>query len=448
MRRHPLAIGSVFLIAALLLGASPPVRAMSQFGAPLAAVRDQEQDTAADAPDETDPATTTDARGSDDGNAADRQASDSAEAGGDEDSGDAVTEASASAFATLAEAEAAWLAASRQDLPPAVNVRGIYVRDATLGTPRLDELIALVDRTELNSMVVDVKSDWGPLTYRSTNPLAIDLGEQGGAVPDLGALIGRLHQHKMYVIGRLVVFKDHTLARSRPEWMLKNTAGGVWTGYGGGTWIDPTNRSAWRYLVSIGKEAAAAGIDEIQFDYVRFPSDGPVEQLVYPAMGGRSKGQVIAEFLAYARKQLHPYGVRVSADVFGLVTSVRDDMGIGQHLEGVAAGVDYLSPMTYPSHYAGGNLGVAWPNNAPYTILRHSLGDAIGRLKAAGLTGVQVRPWLQDFTYGNAGNPAVTYGPPQVRAQIQATYDAGARSWMLWNAANVYTEGALHPKGQ
>jgi hypothetical protein len=352
-------------------------------------------------------------------------------------------------FASLEAAERAWLAMSRQQLGPEVAVKGIYVSGAVAATPRLfDNLVALVERTELNAMVVDIKSDWGSLTFRSTNPVAIALGEQGSGIKDLRAFVQRLHEKNIYVIGRLVTFKDDRMAKSRPEWMLKRTDGSVWHGYGkpGPSWIDPTNKEAWRYLVSVGKEAAAAGFDEIQFDYVRFPSDGPMDQLVPPDMGGRSKAQVIGEFLAYAREELRPYGVRVSADVFGLVTSVKDDMGIGQHLETVSPGLDYVSPMTYPSHYSRGNLGVQWPNNDPYAILKRSLDDAIGRLRAAGLTHVKVRPWLQDFTYGYPDNPPVTYGPEQVRAQIQATYDAGSDTWLLWNAANKYTEGALKPE--
>lgn len=351
-------------------------------------------------------------------------------------------------YPDLDTAEKIWLVSARKQMAPPVDVKGIYVSGSMAGTSGFNDLLALVDRTELNAMVVDIKSDWGPLTYHSSNPLAIALGEQGSDISNLTTLIKKLHDHHVYVIGRLVSFKDNTIAKSHPDWMLKNQDGRVWVNYGQSTWMDPTNQNAWRYLVSVGKEAAAAGIDEIQFDYVRFPSDGPMNQLVYPDLKGKEKAQVIGDFLGYARKELHPYGVRISADVFGLVTSVPDDMGIGQHLEDAAASVDYLSPMTYPSHYGPGNLGQEWPNNAPYAILKRSMDDALGRVKAAGLTDVQIRPWLQDFTWGPKDNPAVEYGPKQVRAEIQAVYDGGGKSWLLWNAGNVYTEGALLPKGK
>lgn len=345
-------------------------------------------------------------------------------------------------FVALDEAKRRWAEAEAKLVPPRVEVKGIYVTAFSAANPqKYNDLLSLIDRTELNAIVVNVKDDWGNITFDTKNPTAL---EAGGVAPDLGdlkAFTARLRERHIYSIARIVTFKDSYIPKARPDLAVASAGGGIWRDYNGVPWLNPYNRKAWDYIVSIAREAAMDGFDEIQFDYVRFPTDGNLDAIVYPGKDNREKAQVIADFVAYARKELRPYGVWVSADVFGLVTSAQDDMGIGQQLEAVSAGADYLSPMVYPSHYIPGNLGLPNPNAMPYDTVFRSMMDTKERWAKAGLTGkVEMRPWLQDFSMG------YPYGPREVRAEIQATYDAGYKQWLLWNAANDYTEAALEPQ--
>lgn len=211
------------------------------------------------------------------------------------------------------------------------------------------------------------------------------------------------------------------------------------------SWLNPYNRDSWDYLVDIAEEAAIKGFDEIQFDYVRFPTDGNTKIIDYgSSAAGKSKAEAIAEFLSYGRDRLSKKGVVVSADVFGLVTTAADDMRIGQHLESIAKSVDVICPMVYPSHYGKGSYGVAEPDFEPYKIVNRSMTvaeDRIDAIKDVRKKAV-LRPWLQDFTASYL-KKYKRYGSAEVRAQIDATYDAGSEEWLLWNAGNIFTSGAL-----
>ena len=324
---------------------------------------------------------------------------------------------------------------------PSPAIRGVYVSASTAGDPTaFGRILEMIDRTELNAVVVDVKTDWGNISFQTDEPLVKEVGATHAYIPDIGSFLETLRVHRVYRIARVVAFKDVPAVAAHPEWGLPDVNGGPWKDSNGMTWLNPRNKGAWEYLVAVGRAAAKAGFDEVQYDYVRFPTDGDLDRIVYPS-DGRSKQEIIAGFLAYARQELHKEGIQVSADVFGLVTSFSDDMGIGQHLEDVAGAVDYVSPMLYPSHYTRGNLGIPNPNAAPYQTVYRSLQDARGRLAGAGLTDrVDMRAWLQDFSMG------YHYGPAEVSAEIQAVRDAGYTQWLLWNAANEYTEAALAPK--
>ncbi|MBP2018509.1 hypothetical protein J2Z79_001924 [Symbiobacterium terraclitae] len=324
-------------------------------------------------------------------------------------------------------------------IPSAAEVKGVYLTAWNAANPAfLEGILGLIDRTELNALVVDVKDDSGRVTIATDEATAVAAGAVVPFLPDPRAFTDGLHARGIYAIARIVVFKDPIVAPAHPDWAVHHASGGIWRDWNGVAWLNPYSREAWDYVIRVARAAAEAGFDEIQFDYVRFPTDGDLSATRYPGADGRPYEQVVADFLAHARAELAPLGVLVSADVFGLVTSARDDMGIGQRLEESAGAVDYLSPMLYPSHYERGNLGLPNPNAMPYETVFRSLEDARERIAAAGLSErTAVRPWLQDFSLGH------TYGPAEVRAQIQATYDAGYSSWLLWNAANVYTEAAL-----
>lgn len=324
-------------------------------------------------------------------------------------------------------------------IPAASEVKGVYLTAWNAGDPAfLDGILDLIARTELNAVVVDVKDDSGRVTIATDEATATQAGAVRAFLRDPKAFTADLHRRGIYAIARIVAFKDPIVAPARPDWAVRHASGGIWRDWNGVAWLNPYNREAWDYVIRIARAAAEAGFDEIQFDYVRFPTDGDLSATRYPGSDGRDYAAAVADFLAHAREELAPYGVLVSADVFGLVTSVRDDMGIGQRLEEIAGAVDYVSPMLYPSHYERGNLGLSNPNAMPYETVHRALSDARDRILAAGLDSrTAVRPWLQDFSMG------YPYGPDEVRAQIRATYDAGYSSWLLWNAANRYTAAAL-----
>jgi len=347
-------------------------------------------------------------------------------------------------FVLLEKVRQDWARAEQLMLPRRVPVRGIYLTSATAANPaRLKELLGLVERTELNAMVINVKDDWGNITFDWDHPVAKAAGSVHSDLGDIRTLTGQLREKGVYSIARVVTFKDAYVPKARADLAVEQVGGGIWRDYNGVPWLNPYSHAAWDYLVAIARAAALGGFDEIQFDYVRFPTDGNLDAILYPGKDGRKREQVIADFLQYARKELRPFGVWVSADVFGLVTSAADDMGIGQRLEEIADGVDYISPMVYPSHYTPGNLGVPNPNAMPYDTVHRSLLDAKERLVKTGHSeAVLMRPWLQDFSWG------YPYGPAEVRTQIEATYDAGYQEWLLWNAANVYTEAALKAAGK
>ena len=328
----------------------------------------------------------------------------------------------------------------KKDLRPVikepVKVKGVYMSGAAFNSTKLfSSLVKLVDETELNALVIDVKDDQGYLTCALPVQLAKDLNIRVHKGANASENMQLILSKNIYPIARIVVFKDPSLAENKPELALRRKDGTVWRDRKQLAWVDPHHREVWDYTVNIAKEAAKMGFKEIQFDYVRFPSDGNMQDVVYPYADGRKKEDVIRDFLQFAKKELEPYNVFLAADVFGLTTMTLDDMGIGQKFEKIMTEVDYMCPMIYPSHYGVGNYGFANPNAHPYEVVKAALVDGLKKVKD---TPVVIRPWLQDF---NLGAPA--YGATEVRAQIKATYDVGLEEWILWNARNKYTEGAL-----
>ena len=323
------------------------------------------------------------------------------------------------------------------------HVRGLYVNAWSAGSRRrMAALIDLARRTEINSFVIDIKDATGYVSHRTGVPLAGEIGATGEIrIPSMTWLLGQLEEAGIYPIARIVIVKDPLLAAAHPELAVRDTSGGVWKDNNGTVWLNPFNRGVWDYHVDIAREVAEMGFPEVQWDYVRFP-DAPASALGrahFPGREGRPRTEAIREFLAFSRAELSDLGVDVTADVFGVTTSATGDVGIGQVWESFIDVIDVALPMVYPSHYWRGSFGYEKPNSHPYEIVRHALEKAIARsaeLEGAGAT----RPWLQDFTLG-----APRYEAPEVRAQIQATYDVGIQEWILWNPGSRYTEAALEP---
>lgn len=333
----------------------------------------------------------------------------------------------------------------RMKLP--VKAKGIYLTGWSAGGSRFQKLLNLVNQTELNAMVIDVKEDEGRVTYQSGVPLVKEVKSDGTRfIADIDQLLQTLHDHHVYTIARIVCFKDPYLAGKKLDWAMQRKTGGPWADNKGVVWIDPYRKEVWDYNIALAKEAAKKGFKEIQFDYVRFPDNGKRvdQEVAFYQQNGKAKQQVISDFLAYARKELEPYNVFISADIFGLVPSVTDDMGIGQKWELVSPHVDYISPMMYPSHYANGTYGLAVPDAKPYETIRNGLLDAQAKdqvVKAQNRKPAVIRPWYQDFT-ATWVRGHIPYGPREVLAQIRAGQELGIDEYLIWDAGNSYSEGA------
>jgi hypothetical protein len=315
-----------------------------------------------------------------------------------------------------------------------VEIRGVHV---TLGLASLDgkleEYVGLADEG-LTAIELDVKDEDGQVGF---NASSARLARRIGATNDFYSAreAARLvHSKGLYLIGRVVVFEDPILSQARPHLAVRRSDGSVWQDSAGLGWTNPYDKRVWDYNIAIAAAAARNGFDEIMFDYVRFPSDGDVENAVYGRQRGLAKNDAVPEFLKYASRRLEPLGVRVSAAVFGL--SAARDMGIGQIPRRIAKHVHAIYAMTYPSLFGGGELGLPDPGAAPGATVSRALKRFNRALE--GRSALLV-PWVQDFSF------TVPYGKDEVRAQIYAARIAGAKGYLLWNAKGEYTSGTLTP---
>jgi hypothetical protein len=345
---------------------------------------------------------------------------------GARDSGPEATPATTAAVAGATEKQ-------RGPRPYPDEVRGVHVTVALASIP--GKLREYLDLPGLNTLEVDVKDENGELGFV---PSSVPLARQIGAAKRYyrPREVARLaHRDGVYLIGRVVVFEDPILSEQRPALAIRTRDGGVWRNHAGLGWANPYDKRVWDYNVAVGRAAARAGFDEIQFDYVRFPSDGPIESAVFAGARGQDPGWTIARFLDYAATRLRAEGVRVSADVFGL--SAARDLGVAQFPARLARYVDALYPMVYPSHYNDGEYGLTSPVGLPGATVARSLADFKKRMR--GSKAVLI-PWLEDFSFSG------DVSPEHVRAQITAARRQGAKGYLLWNPLGEYTEGALAPQ--
>jgi hypothetical protein len=312
------------------------------------------------------------------------------------------------------------------------EIRGVHVTAPLMSLPgRFAQYLAL-KKDGLNTVEVDVKDESGNVGFVKGAPALAR--KDGAARPyyDAKRAAAQARKAGVYLIGRVVSFEDPITAVAHPELAIHRSDGSLWRTNGGLAWLNPYSRAAWRYDVDVAVAAAKAGFDEIQFDYVRFPSDGDLSIIRYPGAHAQPMNRTIPAFLRYARARLHPLGVRISADVFGL--SANHDLGIGQYPSQIGAIVDALYPMVYPSHYTSGEYNLSDPNAAPGATVMLSLRDFRDQLP---LGKAVLVPWLQDFSLYR------TYTPADVAAQVQAARTMHTGGFMLWNAAGVYTAQAL-----
>lgn len=264
-------------------------------------------------------------------------------------------------------------------------IRGIYLTSWTAGdSEKMAHLIELIKKTELNAVVIDIKEVDGGIAFDTDSPLINDLGTENVLIPDIKGLIKKLHQENIYVIARIVVFKDALFSNLKPELALKTSSGKPWHDWRGKTWLDPASKEVWDYHIEIAREAIKVGFDEINFDYIRFPSDGDISKIIYPVWDNKTpKPEIIRQFFEYLNKELKPLGVFLSVDLFGLTMVREDDMNIGQILENAIPYFDFVCPMVYPSHYPPDFEGYKNPADYPYEIIKMNLSRGKERINDA-----------------------------------------------------------------
>ncbi|HEY2371669.1 MAG TPA: putative glycoside hydrolase [Gaiellaceae bacterium] len=318
----------------------------------------------------------------------------------------------------------------RSPLPE--EIRGVHITGPLMSLPGKFAQYLALKKDGLNTVEIDLKDESGNVSFITGAPAIARHDGAARAYFDPKQVVAQAHRAGIYVIGRVVSFEDPITAVAHPGMAVHRSDGSIWTTSGGLAWLNPYSRKAWRYDADVAVAAAKAGFDEIQFDYTRFPSDGDLSIIRYPGTHPQPMNQTIAAYLRYAASRLHPLGVRVSADVFGL--SATRDLGIGQFPSQIGNVVDTIYPMTYPSHYTPGEFNLPNPNAAPGATVADSLRDFHAQLDGEHAA---VVPWLQDFSLGR------TYSPADVAAQIAAARQAATGGFMLWNAAGVYTSREL-----
>lgn len=325
---------------------------------------------------------------------------------------------------------------------PTFEARALYAPGGVFeGTGRLDQMLTLLEESEANAVVIDVKEAGGYLYYQT------DLGPAvtADAVLDnpifvLEELLPALKERGIYTIARMVAMKDNTLAGAHPDLAVQNSSTGEpWTDWGGNVWLDPSSPGVAEYLAAIAGDLAARGFDEVQLDYIRFFSDGPYDQAVTRLPNTQSfRLPAIRRVMRTVSETLDTTHTFLGADVFPISFIAADDQGIGQRPEVIMPFVDYFSPMVYPSHYGPGVFNIAVPNEHPYEMISETL--KIMNREAEGLR-MKIRPWIQDFGYG----PYRAYGAADVEAEMAALDDFDASGWMIWNSSAHFTEEALGP---
>ena len=316
-------------------------------------------------------------------------------------------------------------------------VKAIYMSSWVAGTKDWrGKLVDMIKKTELNSVVIDVKDYTGRISFDTGDPAIKEIGSEEIRVKDMKDFIESLHGAGIYAIARITVFQDPYYSKKHLDQAVQKKSGLIWKDKKGLSYVDPASREYWDYIVEVARASERAGFDELNFDYIRFPSDGDMKNISFPVSKDKNKVEALSEFFAYLNSKLSDLSVPISADVFGMVATNYDDLNIGQVLEAIAPYFDYISPMVYPSHYPPGFQNYKNPAAHPYEIVRFSMDKAVERLIAASSTPFKLRPWLQDFDLGK------NYGVAEVEAQKKAVYDSGLTSWMSWDAGNKYTQGA------
>lgn len=337
-----------------------------------------------------------------------------------------------------------------------VPMKAIYMSQCAAGTPSFrEDLTELIDTTELNAIIIDIRDYTGKIAFPTEDPLLEGMTSDKCGAKDMKEFIKELHAKNIYVIGRITVFQNPHYTSVHPDQAVQRKGGGVWKDNKGLAFVDVGAKPYWETVVALAKESYSIGFDELNFDYIRYPSDGPMSEAQYNWSGGKSKPEALEEFFAYLHAELKGTGMKTSADLFGMVTTNTDDLNIGQVLERALPYFDYIAPMVYPSHYPKGFHGYNDVNANAYNIVKFAMTEAVRRTTSTtsavdGLTHTRIgtstpavyakpaypatkmRPWIQSFDY------PVTYTPAMVADQLRATRDSGLDSYYVWDPANKY----------
>lgn len=347
-------------------------------------------------------------------------------------------------------------------IPTPTPVKGLYMTSCVVGSvPLRNNLVTIASTTEINALVIDIKDFTGTLSFIPEDPTLKEYVSSRCRASDMPDFISLLHSKNIYVIGRITVFQDPLYTKMRPDLAVKRASdGGIWKDRKGISYVDPGAKDVWDHILAISKAAYDIGFDELNYDYIRFPSDGNMSDISFPFSKKQSKPVVLESFFSYLDEHLKEDGIPHSADLFGMTMTNYDDLNIGQVLERTLPYFDFVDPMVYPSHYPSGFNGWKNPNLYPYDLVYFNMKRGATRAEATtspihtadsirlgsstpalysktAWDRTKIRPWLQDFNYGGY------YGPKEVREQIQATYDTGLNSWLIWNPSNNYTLAAL-----
>jgi hypothetical protein len=320
------------------------------------------------------------------------------------------------------------------------KVKAVYISAWVAGAPKYrDPIVKMLDETELNSIVIDVKDSTGRVSFDMPVSEIQKEGSIEKRIKNIRELTDVLHKKNVYIIGRVAVFQDPYMTKKHPEWSItKKSDGGVWKDRKGLSFLDPAKKEVQDYIVSVAKGAYEEGFDEINFDYIRYPSDGNMKDINYHLKAGETRSDNIEKFFKYLSTEVKKEkNIPISADLFGLTTEATDDMGIGQIWEKALPYFDFLCPMVYPSHYPAGHMGFKNSADHPYEIINQAIISAIIKTDKVAGDKNKIRPWLQDFDMG------ATYTKELIQKEFKAVYDNGLNSWMLWDPSNKYTPSAL-----
>lgn len=331
-----------------------------------------------------------------------------------------------------------------------VEVRGIYVSANRAGiSSYFDALVELCTQSEVNAMVIDVKTDKGEITFTNEIPIADELGISVNLIPDIRGTLEILNKNDIYPIARVVAFKDNGAWEHRPDLYIKNSDGSIWRDSSSlkSAWLNPYNKESWDYILEIAKGAIDVGFKEIQFDYIRFDTSSRLSDADFGDTMDKSRIEIINEFTKYASEKIRGWGAFISADVYGTIIASKVDAGIvGQDYREMSSYLDYICPMVYPSHYANNTFGIEYPDTMPYEVILNAMNLSNEALADAEKAAV-VRPWLQGFTadYLKSYSKYIPYTPEEIRKQIQAVYDAGLTEWIIWNPSINYNPESFLP---